>query len=125
MLLLVLGVLILGIMLFRGSGQKQKTAEGIDANVTMTNGQQIVQIKVKGGYQPQTSEIKADVPTILRFETNGTFDCTSTIRIPSLGISQHLPPSGITDVALGTLPVGVVQGTCGMGMYRFVLNVNG
>ena len=51
--------------------------------------------------------------------TNGTFDCTSIVRIPKLNISQNLPISGSTDIDLGTQKVATLQGTCGMGMYPF------
>lgn len=96
-----------------------------ESNVFVADGKQIVDIKVKAGYQPQTSAVKAGVPTILRFETNGTFDCSSTIRIPSLGITQTLPSSGATNVAVGALPEGKLQGTCGMGMYQFSIDAQG
>lgn len=95
------------------------TAAG--SNVSVVDGTQIVEIKVKGGYRPATSEVKAGLPTVLRFETDGTFDCSSSVRIPSLGISKDLPASGATDIALGDLRPGTLQGTCGMGMYRFSL----
>ena len=92
-------------------------------NVSLSDGQQIVEIKAKGGYTPRSSTAKAGVPTTIRFDTNGTFDCTATVRIPSMNISQALPASGVTDVVLGVLAPGVVKGTCGMGMYPFEINV--
>lgn len=92
-------------------------------NVSLSNGQQVVEIKAKGGYLPRVSTAKAGVPTVLKINTNGTFDCSSQVRIPSMNISRSLPPSGITEIALGTLEEGVVQGTCGMGMYPFEINV--
>lgn len=93
------------------------------SNVSMSDGKQVVEIKAKGGYLPRVSTAKAGVPTVLKFDTNGTFDCSSQVRIPSMNISQALPPSGVTEIALGTLEEGVVQGTCGMGMYPFQINV--
>lgn len=94
-------------------------------NISVVDGQQIVEITAKAGYTPRVSEVKAGVPTILRVDTQGTFDCSSQIRIPSLDISRSLPPSGVTDIALGTLAPGVLHGSCGMGMYPFQLNVQG
>lgn len=95
------------------------------SNVSFSDGKQVVEIKAKGGYLPRVSTAKAGVPTVLKFDTNGTFDCSSQVRIPSMNISQALPPSGVTEIALGTLEEGVVQGTCGMGMYPFQINVQG
>ena len=83
------------------------------------DGKQIIEMTAKGGYEPNKSVAKAGVPTILRFDTNGTFDCSSSVRIPSLNISQNLPISGKTDIDIGVQKVGNFQGTCGMGMYPF------
>lgn len=65
---------------------------------------------------------KAGVPTILKVNTRGTFDCSSVLRIPSINVFQNLPPSGTTEINLGTPKVGLLQGTCGMGMYPFEIN---
>lgn len=88
-------------------------------NVSIVDGKQIIEIKAKGGFNPVHSIAKAGIPTILRLNTSGTFDCTSVVRIPKMNIYQNLPPSGVTDVDLGTLQVSTIQGTCGMGMYPF------
>ncbi len=91
----------------------------IKNNVTIVDGVQIIEIRAKGGYSPLQSVAKAGVPTILRFNTSGTFDCSSAVRIPSMDISKTLPNSGVTDIDLGSQQVGVLNGTCGMGMYPF------
>ncbi len=88
-------------------------------NVTIVNGKQIVEIKAKGGYFPRKSVAKAGMPTILRINTKGTFDCSSAVRIPSMNISRMLPQSGSTDIDLGSQKVATLYGTCGMGMYPF------
>ena len=90
--------------------------------MTVVDGKQIVDIRVRGGYQPRISTAKAGIPTILRFETNNTFDCSSSIRIPSLNISKGLPQTGSTDIDAGTPQISTLQGTCGMGMYQFQVN---
>jgi plastocyanin domain-containing protein len=106
------------------SGESQPSATGGAVNnVSMNGAQQIVEIKAKGGYTPEVSVAKAGVPTTLRINTSGTFDCSSQVRIPSMNISKALPPSGVTEIALGELKEGVLQGTCGMGMYPFQINV--
>lgn len=88
-------------------------------NVKVVNGTQIVEIRAKGGYAPRKSRAKAGIPTVLRFTTSGTFDCSSSVSIPSLKVSRLLEPTGTTDIELGVIQVGTVQGTCGMGMYPF------
>ena len=96
----------------------------IAQNVTVVDGKQIVEIRAKGGYQPRKSVAKAGMPTVLRFDTSGTFDCSSSVRIPSMNISKVLPQTGSTDIDIGTQQVATLQGTCGMGMYPFEVNFN-
>jgi len=103
-----------------GSTTYGDTDRGVAVNnFTIVDGKQIVEIHAKGGFLPLKSIAKAGMPTILRFDTNGTFDCSSAVLIPKLGIRKSLPLSGITDIDLGTPKVGVLQGMCGMGMYPF------
>jgi plastocyanin domain-containing protein len=99
------------------------TGEAAQAhNVTVENGTQIVEIRAKGGFLPRKSVAKAGIPTILRFDTNGTFDCSSSVRIPSLNITKTLPMTGVTDIDIGDPKVASLQGTCGMGMYPFEID---
>ena len=88
-------------------------------NFSDVDGKQIVKIRAKGGYQPRQSVAKAGIPTVIEFDTDGTFDCSSFIRIPSMGISKSLRSSGTTSIDLGTPTAGKLQGSCGMGMYPF------
>jgi plastocyanin domain-containing protein len=91
-------------------------------NVSIVDGKQIIEIQAKGGYTPRKSIAKAGIPTILRMNTKGTFDCSSSIRIPSMNLFKSLPQSGVTDIDLGTQKAGVVNGSCGMGMYPFEID---
>ena len=115
-------ILLLGGVVFLSGNKSGTTNTVIQANnVTLVDGKQIIEISARGGYQPRTSVAKAGVPTIIRFKTSGTFDCSSFIRIPSLEISKPLPQTGSTDVDIGTQPVGQLNGSCGMGMYPFTV----
>lgn len=91
-------------------------------NVSVENGIQVVEIKAKGGYSPRKSAAKAGLPTVVRFNTNGTFDCSASIRIPSLKISKILPQNGSTDIDIGSPVAGALRGSCGMGMYPFEID---
>ena len=95
--------------------QQQKNIQ----NVSIEDGKQIIVINARGGYSPRLSVAKAGIPTIIRFNTSNTFDCSASIRIPSLNISEILPNSGATDIDLGAQKAGTLQGSCGMGMYPF------
>lgn len=103
--------------------QNTKTNEVVN-NVTVVNEKQIIEINAKGGYGPRHSEAKANIPTILRFKTNGTFDCSSSIRIPSMNINKNLPPTGVIDIDIGSQPISTIKGSCGMGMYPFEIAFN-
>ncbi len=91
----------------------------IKNNVSVVDGKQIVEIRARGGYIPEKSVAKAGIPTVIRFMTKGTFDCSSSVRIPSMDVSVRLPASGATDIELGTPKAGLLQGMCSMGMYPF------
>ena len=91
----------------------------VTSNVTMEGEKQIVAIDAKGGYLPEVSAAKAGVPTIVRFNTTGTFDCSASVRIPSRDVSQVLPQTGTTDIDIGINQKGFLEGSCGMGMYPF------
>ncbi|MDO8579411.1 MAG: hypothetical protein Q7R72_00885 [bacterium] len=118
--IIVAGILIAGTFVFFGN--KNRDIDGTLANannVSIVDGKQIIEIRARGGYQPRVSTARAGLPTILRFNTAGTFDCSSSVRIPSLGISKMLPQSGATDIDLGNPILGTLVGSCGMGMYPF------
>lgn len=119
-------VLVGGVVLLtKDKPQSGVATETAGNNVTIVNGKQIIEIKAKGGYLPRISTAKANMPTVLRFDTNGTFDCSSTVRVPSMNISKTLPQTGSTDIAIGAQPVGTFSGTCGMGMYPFEIDFQG
>lgn len=119
------GALIIGgVVLFSGHSSSQVSAGTAD-NVSMVDGKQVIEMNVKGGYSPKKTIAKAGLPTVIKFNTNGTFDCSSAVRIPSMGISKNLPPSGTTEVDLGTPKVATLQGVCVMGMYSFQIDFQG
>ena len=119
----VLIVLALVLTSSGGGNLKQNTDTPAEVasvnNVSVIDGKQIIEIQAKGGYTPRKSIAKAGIPTILRMNTKGTFDCSSFVRIPSMNISKSLPQSGVTDIDLGTQNAGTLNGSCGMGMYPF------
>lgn len=109
---LIGGVLVLG----KNKNQNEYVFEN---NVSVVDGKQIIEIKANNGYHPEKSLAKAGIPTIIRFNGSGTFDCSSFVRIPEKNISQNLSQTGTTDIDLGVPSVGVMNGFCGMGMYPF------
>jgi plastocyanin domain-containing protein len=120
------GILIGGAIMLSRGGSSSTGSSGADANnVSVVDGKQIITINARGGYQPEKSLAKAGIPTIIRFATNGAFDCSSSIRIPSMGIFKTLPQTGNTDIDIGTPQATTLQGTCGIRMYRFEVDFQG
>ena len=123
---IIVAVVLIGgaFMLTKENSSPETNTNIAENNVTVVDGKQIIEIRAKGGYQPRKSIAKAGMPTVLRFDTSGTFDCSSSVRIPSMNISKVLPQTGSTDIDIGTQQVATLQGTCGMGMYPFEVNFN-
>lgn len=96
-----------------------KTPDEPVNNVSIVDGTQIVELDAKGGYQPRKSVAQANIPTIIRFKTDSTFDCSSSVRILSMKILRNLPSTGETDIDIGSQQPSTFRGSCGMGMYPF------
>ena len=121
--IVLVGILIASSILFSRGGSVQEVAS-VD-NVSVVDGKQIVEIGAKAGYAPKLSAAKADMPTVLRMKTNSTFDCSSGVTIPSLGLRKILPSDGITDIEIPAQKTGsTLRGLCIMGMYNFQVQFN-
>jgi plastocyanin domain-containing protein len=97
---------------------------GLSQNVETRDGVQYVTITAKGGYSPRITEIKGGLPTKLVVKTDGTYDCSASLVIRSVGFQKILQPTGEEIVDLGIPKAGdKVQGVCGMGMYNFQIKV--
>ena len=91
-----------------------------NTSVNIVNGVQIIDLSAKGGFSPPYIEATAGLPTELRVATNGTYDCSSTLVIPSLNYQKTLEPTGVETIQLSASQAqGTLDGTCGMGMYDF------
>jgi plastocyanin domain-containing protein len=108
-----------GLLYLNSRSTSSPMSETSANNVAVIDGTQYIDLTAKGGYVPRASTAQAGMPTILRVQTKGTFDCSSSIRIPTLNVSKNLPQSGVTEIDLGSPQAGILQGMCGMGMYPF------
>ena len=89
-------------------------------NVSLVDGKQIITITARGGYSPRLTIAKADIPTVLKVETKGTFDCSAALSIRSLNYYKVLGPNEVTTIDLPPQkPGSTFQGLCAMGMYNF------
>ncbi|MEK7604269.1 MAG: hypothetical protein AAB442_00495 [Patescibacteria group bacterium] len=94
-------------------------------NLEVRDGVQYVTITAKGGYSPRITEIKGGLPTTLIVKTDGTYDCSLSLVVRSVGFQKILQPTGEEIIDLGIPKSGdKVQGVCGMGMYSFQIKVS-
>lgn len=115
-------VLIIGIIFFGGSKSNNGTGKATP-NIETREGVQYITVNAKGGYSPKISTAEAGIPTKLIIKTNGTYDCSASLIIRSLGFRKILAQTGEEIIDLGIPEAGKsLQGFCGMGMYNFVVN---
>lgn len=88
--------------------------------VTISDGVQKIAIAVQGGYTPNRITAQAGVPTELVFTTDGTYDCSASLVIPSLHYRKMLSSTGEESILLtADQATGTLRGACSMGMYSF------
>ena len=115
-IIITLGLVVFIGIIFTGGTNRAHSVE-------IKHGLQYIAINAKGGYSPQITEAKAGLPTKLILKTNGTFDCSASLVIRSIGFQEILPQTGETEIDLGIPKAGVpILGVCGMGMYSFKVN---
>lgn len=120
----IAAIFISGVIVFAGRNDALPAAGSAQiASARIENGTQIIEISAKAGYTPQRTVARANIPTVVKVNTNGTFDCSAALTIPSLNYRQHLPPSGETRIDIPSQNEGtVIQGLCAMGMYHFTVH---
>lgn len=125
----IFSILIIGGMLYffpkDAAIRSDRSGAAQSQNSEIRDGVQYVTIVAKGGYFPQTSSVKSGIPTKLVVKTNGTFDCSASLVIRSIGFQKILAPTGEEVIDLGMPNAGEkIQGICGMGMYNFQITFN-
>lgn len=124
-IIITIGLIVsIGIIVVGGTKNRPETPSNqVQQNVEVRDGVQYVTIEAKGGYSPRVTTAKAGIPTKLVIKTNGTFDCSSSLVIRSIDYQKMLPQTGEEIIDIGVREAGTpLQGTCGMGMYNFVVN---
>lgn len=94
---------------------------GTRGKAVLKDGFQEATITVNGGYNPQTIELKSNVPAVLNF-SKGTSYCDSTLVFLFLGKSYDISRSG-AKVEIPPLKPGIYEYTCGMNMLRGYIEV--
>ncbi len=128
LLIIIVGLIVgVGIILFSGKkvNENKETISSVSniSNVEVKDGIQYITIDVKGGYLPRISSAKSGIPTKLIMKTSGTYDCSASLVIRSIGYHKILPNRGEEIIDIGIPQVDKpILGVCGMGMYNFLIN---
>lgn len=119
--------LIIAVVIIGGaySFSRPDNAQGDSSTVSVTNGTQVIDLLAKNGYSPRVISAKAGMPTTLRVQTDGTYDCSASLTVPQLGYRKFLQPTGSEDIAISADQAhGTLNGVCSMGMKSFKIQFN-
>ncbi len=118
-LIISIGIIFVG----SSKGNSDNISDESAQNVEIRGGVQYITIDARAGYSPRISTAKAGIPTKLIVKTDGTYDCSASLVIPSIGYQKILSQTGNEVIDLGTPEAGQpLQGLCSMGMYSFKIN---
>ncbi len=86
-------------------------------------GIQEITVTVDGGYEPSQIVVQAGQPVRLNFDRKDPSSCLEEIRFPDFRIAQELPLNQITTIEFTPNKPGRYEYTCGMNMFRGVVEV--
>lgn len=119
LVIISLGLIVALGIIFSGNKNGEQTLKN---NVEIKDGIQYITVLASGGYFPQTTIAKSNIPTKLIMKTGGTFDCSASLAIREIKFQKILPPNKETEIDIGVHKVGEeMDGVCGMGMYNFTI----
>lgn len=112
------GIALIGMELWwfvisKPKSKKAETHEGI----------QEITVTVDGGYEPSLLVVNAGKPVRLNFLRRDTNTCLEEIRLPDFHIAKNLPLNEITPIEFTPEKPGSYNFTCGMNMFRGVIEV--
>lgn len=91
---------------------RQATLQGSVQEVTVT---------VDGGYEPSQIVVQAGQPVRLNFYRKDPSSCLEEVRFPDFRIAQELPINQTTAIEFTPSKPGKYEFTCGMNMFRGVV----
>lgn len=86
-------------------------------------GVQEITITVDGGYEPSQIVVQAGQPVRLNFDRQDPSSCLEAVRFPDFQIAQDLPLNQVTAIEFTPNKPGRYEFTCGMNMFRGVVEV--
>jgi plastocyanin domain-containing protein len=86
-------------------------------------GIQEVTVTVDGGYEPSQIVVQAGQPVRLNFDRKDPSSCLEEVRFPDFRIARDLPLNQVTAIEFTPDRPGKYEFTCGMNMFRGVVEV--
>lgn len=90
---------------------------------TTQGGIQEITITVDGGYEPSQIVVQAGQRVRLNFDRKDPSSCLEEVRFPDFRIAQTLPLNQTTTIEFTPEQPGRYEFTCGMNMFRGVVEV--
>ncbi|MBW4490098.1 MAG: cupredoxin domain-containing protein [Trichocoleus desertorum ATA4-8-CV12] len=87
-------------------------------------GVQEVTVTVDGGYEPSQIVVQVGQPVRLNFDRKDPSSCLEEVRLPDFHIAQALPLNRTTAIEFTPNKPGRYEFTCGMNMFRGVIEVH-
>lgn len=84
---------------------------------------QEITVIVDGGYEPSQIIVQAGQPVRLNFDRKDPSSCLEEVRLPDFRIAQALPLNQVTAIEFTPGKPGRYEFTCGMNMFRGVVDV--
>ncbi|BAY59463.1 hypothetical protein NIES2135_63400 (plasmid) [Leptolyngbya boryana NIES-2135] len=112
------GIGLIGVELWWFLFSKSKSRKA-DSN----QGMQEATITVDGGYEPNRVVVTVGQPVRLSFDRRDPSSCLEAVRIPDFHIAKDLPLNQVTEIEFTPTQPGEYQFTCGMNMFRGVIEV--
>lgn len=109
----LIGLELWWFLLSKPKSQQVEACEGI-AEITVT---------VDGGYEPSRIFVQAGQRVRLNFLRRDPSSCLESVRLPDFHIAQNLPLNEVTTVEFTPTQPGSYEFTCGMNMFRGVVEV--
>lgn len=106
-------------------GPKRRTVAAVVGGDGGGGGVQEVNITVKGGYAPDVIVVRRGRPVRLNFYRDETASCSERVVLGDWGIARDLPAFQTTPVEFTPEKTGEFVFTCGMGMMRGRIVVEG
>jgi len=97
---------------------KNELNNQIGSVAKIDNGVQVIEMKVVDtGYQPNQFTVKKGIPVKWKIEGVNVFGCQAYLTVPKYNIQKTIQP-GWQTVEFTPNETGLINSSCGMGMYR-------